>query len=289
MNRDEMTVGERYSVAVHAGRLDSGDAASATDLLVAMAWTGNDLGPVLYRLRAEVDVARSQRAHALEHQRQLQDAITAAGTRLKRELRFGPSPAAGVLVELQAQAPVDALLDRIALLERLPTLPAARDAVGRWAEIEANRYLVRDVKPHPLKLKALAATVQRDMARGPSVFARELDQQEQRRQRELMRVARTTTLTPQSVRALAGGVLQAFIDPSCQHCGGRGRRGGNGMPETTCRPCRGTGLARDALQDLTHSDEQRQFGLYLLAELERMFDAVDRRMRAYLRDRNLRG
>lgn len=290
-----VTVEEQYERAVMAGRLDAGDGASPTDLLVAMAWTGNDIGPLLYRLRAEHDQAKGRQQHALQHQRQLQEAIRTASVQLKRASRPGSPQHAQrdkIAEDLQAlhdQAERDALLDHAAVLSLMPTLPAARQALGHWAEAEANRYIVRGIKPHPLLLKSLQAKALRDRSPGPSPWYFELWRQEQRRHRALVQAARGTTLTPAAVRSLVGVVLQAFIDPACRSCTGRGRKGGNGRPEVVCPACRGTGRAQDALNALGQSEEQREFARYLLATMEQTVEAVDRRMRSYLRGRNFRG
>jgi hypothetical protein len=203
-------------------------------------------------------------------------------------MRHGPPRAAADLEvlqqrEQQLQEEEGAAYAKAVL--QLRSLPAARDALGRWAEAEANRFIVRDLRPHPLQLKSLRARMEWDMLNGPSLLAGELVMLEDRRRRALEHAARTTTLTPAAVRVLSGGLLQAFMNSMCRTCCGRGRTGGNGKPEATCRACGGTGRAQESLG---RDDEQRAFCNFALAEMERMFDAVNRSMTKHLRGRNLR-
>lgn len=289
MDKDVVTTEERYSRAITSSHLRAGDAVCDADVLIAAGWLPNELGPLLYRLRVELDMVRGDQLRVQEGMRELQAAIKQTEAQMQREMHRGPSRAAAdlsVLRRRERELHEDEVTTEAKLLLQLQALPAARDALGRWAEVEANRFIVRDVRPHPLKLKSLQARVEHDMRNGPSQLADELVTLEGRRQRALEHAARSTTLTPAAVRSLTGGVLQAFMSPLCRSCHGRGRKGGNGKPEAACRVCQGTGLAREALGQ---SDEQRAFCGHMLAEMERMFDAVNRCMRHYLHGCNLRG
>jgi hypothetical protein len=283
-----VTTEERYSRAITSSHLRASDAACDVDLLITVGAMRDELGPLLYRLRVELDVVRGDELLVQQHRRELQAAIKFSTAQMRREVKYGPPRAAAdldVLQQREQQLQEEAGMAYAKALLQLRSLPAARDALGRWAEAEANRFIVRDLRPHPLQLKSLRVRAERDMLNGPSQLAGELAVLEERRHRALMHAARNTTLTPAVVRTLSGGLLQAFMNPTCRTCCGRGRTGGSGKPEATCRSCGGSGRAQESLG---RTDEQRTFCNFAMAEMERMFDAVNRTMRNHLRGRNLR-
>ena len=81
--------------------------------------------------------------------------------------------------------------------------------------------------------------------------------------------------------AIAGRVLDVWLDQLCHHCDGRGFTGGShrGEHQTLCRPCRGSGHRRDWIGKTA---EERQFASRLLAELEQNQAGVDAQMRHLL-------
>jgi hypothetical protein len=86
------------------------------------------------------------------------------------------------------------------------------------------------------------------------------------------------------VLALAGRVLDVYLDPNCGHCNGRGFTGGShrGEKQVICRPCKGSGKRRDAIGRNT---DERQFAGSLLFEMSDKTARVERSMRNFLRTR----
>lgn len=84
------------------------------------------------------------------------------------------------------------------------------------------------------------------------------------------------------VLKLAGRVLDVHLDPLCHHCDGRGSNGGahRGEMKQICRPCKGTGHRKDGVG---RTAEERQFGGFLLAELERVAQRAGGEMARALR------
>jgi hypothetical protein len=289
MDKDVVTTEERYGRAISSSDLRVSDAAGDVDALIAAGWLPNDLGPLLYRLRVELDSLLGDQVRIKRHRAELQPAIKVSRALVQREMRYGPSPAAAdlyVLLSRQQLLDREEAAARLSAVQQLRTLPEARDVLGRWADIEATRFITRSVLPHPLKLKSMRARVEWDMLNGPSLLAGELVAMEERRARALEQAAHNSTLTPPAVRLLTSGLLQTFMNPICQSCCGRGRTDGHGKPEVACRACHGTGRAREALG---RTDEQRDFCAHALTEMERLCDAVSRTMQYRLRNRNLRG
>lgn len=88
-----------------------------------------------------------------------------------------------------------------------------------------------------------------------------------------------------AVGRLMGRALDAWLDPICDGCQGRGFNGGShrGEPAITCRACRGTKLRRDSIG---MNGDERRFVQALLAHVDRMLADVDHRMRAFLDQRD---
>lgn len=81
---------------------------------------------------------------------------------------------------------------------------------------------------------------------------------------------------------IAGQVLDAWLNPNCKHCQGRGFNGSTlrGEKPTPCRPCKGSGHRRDLIGK---DDAQRQFAGHLTAELDALMHQVQRDIRTGLR------
>jgi hypothetical protein len=77
------------------------------------------------------------------------------------------------------------------------------------------------------------------------------------------------------VAALTGLVLDAFLDPTCHHCTGRGFTGGYAGPTIPCRPCGESGKRRNTVGKDEHS---RQFSRFLLTRLDNLVDVAQGRM-----------
>lgn len=88
--------------------------------------------------------------------------------------------------------------------------------------------------------------------------------------------------SPRTVNAIVGRAVDLWLDPICHHCGGRGFNGGFGVPLILCTHCDGTKVRRPRLDK---TEPGHQFGLALLAEMDRKADIVARRMGTYLSGR----
>lgn len=188
------TIGERYSRATESSDLRPKEGRCDVDYMIAAGWVGDRLGTMLYRLRSEFD-----QVHA----------------------------------EIRPGAALN-LTERVLVLSRLSSLPAAKEAIGNMAIIQATKR--RFSRPDADALK------------------------------------------------LAGRALDVFLDPNCGHCDGRGFSGGGRLehsgPQVVCRPCSGSGKRRNAIG---RDDEERKFGGFLLAELERLASSVEIEMSRFLR------
>jgi len=85
------------------------------------------------------------------------------------------------------------------------------------------------------------------------------------------------------VNRIAGRVLDAFIDPTCHSCDGRGFNGGThrGERQIICRACSGTGKRRTSVGV---DNEERKFSRSLLCAMERALESAEREMGRFLRN-----
>ncbi|WP_298235902.1 hypothetical protein [uncultured Azohydromonas sp.] len=147
MDKDVITTEERYSRAITSSHLRAGDAASDVDVLIAAGAMRDELGPLLYRLRVELDGVRGEQLLVQQRQREVQAAIKVSMALVQREMRRGPPRAAEdleVLLRRQQQLHGEERVAYAKALQQLRSLPAARDALGRWAVVEATRrYFMR--------------------------------------------------------------------------------------------------------------------------------------------------
>lgn len=84
----------------------------------------------------------------------------------------------------------------------------------------------------------------------------------------------------EDVAKIAGRALEAWLDPTCMHCDGRGFNGGFDAPRALCTRCGGTG--RRPIR-LGPSNSDHEFGRFLLAQMDAKTEWVARRMRRLLR------
>jgi len=86
------------------------------------------------------------------------------------------------------------------------------------------------------------------------------------------------------VAKVAARALDVWIDPACPHCQGRGFHGGYTEPVVICQECGGTTnrLSGRRGERLGKSEAAHQFGLSLLAEMDRKAETVERAMRRFL-------
>src|SRR5689334_7204964 len=73
-------------------------------------------------------------------------------------------------------------------------------------------------------------------------------------------VRRRFGLDDEAIAALTSRTIDAFLDPKCPHCDGRGSLGGGrhefSGPMLLCKPCRGLGNRR---VDIGRNQAERQF------------------------------
>lgn len=83
----------------------------------------------------------------------------------------------------------------------------------------------------------------------------------------------------EDVAKIAGRALEAWLDPTCMHCDGRGFNGGFDAPRALCTHCGGTD--RRPIR-LGPSNSDHEFGRFLLAQMDAKTEWVARRMRRLL-------
>ena len=82
------------------------------------------------------------------------------------------------------------------------------------------------------------------------------------------------------IQEIAGKALEAWLDPICPACSGRGHNGGFGVALVLCSRCHGSGMRRPRL---AMDDAGHEFGKRLLCAMDRKTDRVARSMRQFLR------
>lgn len=86
-----------------------------------------------------------------------------------------------------------------------------------------------------------------------------------------------------AVGQIMGQALDAWLDPLCHTCDGRGFTGGSGKAIVLCTVCHGSG--RRTLM-LGKSPEGHEFGRGLMNEMDRKTQYVSSRMRTYMGNRS---
>lgn len=128
---DKPSLTERYSTAIEASNLKlEADHQRAIDVVIAAAWADDGLGSMLCRLEAEYDAVRAD----MSVKRQRAADAEKAAEQEEKAMKYGPTRVRA----LRDQAAVDALSQRYELLSRLKSLPAVRQAFGRFAVREAT-------------------------------------------------------------------------------------------------------------------------------------------------------
>lgn len=87
-------------------------------------------------------------------------------------------------------------------------------------------------------------------------------------------------IAEQDLRNIAGRCLEAFLDPNCRPCEGRGFNGGGRHehtgPQVICKRCKGLGKRSGAIGK---TDQERAFGNRLLYEMERATSNAEQNMK----------
>lgn len=229
-------------------------APGSDELLAAAARVPENLAPLLFRLAVEWGNVRGKHELALKRQADLENGVRLLAKEIARQV-LDPNHDKNVVAQqikireaLRKQAEREATTESLLMLSELRTLAPAREALGRWATVQASKFPLMD-----LPRRATQAQVER--------------------------AARESGLPDEAVAALSGRVLKAFLDPLCRPCGGVGTVGGYGSPMLKCRLCRGAGLARESLGE---SDAERRFARFLLDSMQEMVIKVQGSMKALL-------
>lgn len=283
MGAEPMTMGEKYSRAIHTSRLvlsehRRGDA----DVILAAGLCSHvsrpqTIGPMLFRLMAEYDEVRGQRAiarrnYAVADTRENARAEASQAVAREDGMRQRRGEAKMTATELQAcvvkagetfrdQIAHDAKMAHAFVLMRLQSLPSVRTAFGEWALLMANKRRFMDVGPMPVI----------DPEKSMLVSAWRKGKTEQR----------TVTL------ALSGRVLDLVLDPNCYRCEGRGFNGGYSRePQRICNDMRKGGCGGSGKRNtkVGKTKEEDDFAGYLMTEVEIMLGRATREMSARLRD-----
>lgn len=136
---DAPTIEERYDRATRSSHLEVRETRCDVDHLIAAGWIRDGIGPMLYRLHAEWDAVRAENALAQRHQ-----VADAAAVKAKRAeaAKAAPERVAELLAEadaIEGGARRAALTEHALQLMRLRTLPRVKDALGRWAVVQATK------------------------------------------------------------------------------------------------------------------------------------------------------
>jgi hypothetical protein len=295
---------ERYGRAVNATRLKV-EQTRITDIdsLIAAGWVMGgaaerrrqrqragparnrseyELAPLLFRLHVEWDAVKGNHGLALKRQLQLEEAVKSAAREVSR-LMLAATQNKELLAEkvqdleaLRAQAKREALSDYSMMLAKVRTLEPARDALGRWATIEATKFPLQGVR----------------LPAEPRRRKDETDEQLQARHaewhRRVVRVAQENSLSDKAVAGIAGRVLRSWLDPRCRPCGGAGltflapggKKAAYGAAiQAKCSVCRGTGLVHESLGD---NDAERRFARHMLDRMAEMLSEVERDLRHFI-------
>jgi len=249
---------ERYAGAIESSHLEVVPRRCDVDYLVAAGWTRDSLGAMLYRLRTEYDAVRGERQLAILNEqaaaRMASSLIRAAAQinakRAQESDAFKAQRMAGDATrtmdnaqQVAEEARRSALTSRALIMVHLKTLPGARAATHGFARI------------HALRSKFMAPKYRDQEIRRNEVVAQ-----------------------------VAARALDVWIDPACPHCQGRGFHGGYTEPVVICQECGGTTnrLSGRRGERLGKSEHAHQFGLSLLAEMDRKAEKVEREMRRYM-------
>jgi hypothetical protein len=255
-----------------------------------MVLSGSDeaLAPLLFRLAFEWDTVKGDHALALKWQEQREQAVEESAQDLAklmlnpeadpREIRKGIRE----LQRLRDEAKNAAVTEYHLMLTKLGTLQDVKDALFRWASIQASKFpMLGKVQPEGEKFAGKLKDPKTKQWRHPT-------------HQEIVQWTRESFAGNDNVvRAITQRVLKAFLDPRCGGCHGtkkvfqalRGHRGKQAEGRyglhhlVDCGGCMGTGLARHALGE---TDHERRFARHLLDRMQVLLEAVSRDMRRYL-------
>jgi hypothetical protein len=240
--------------------------ARAIDRIIAAGWVGDTLGALLYRVLAEYDAVKGEKAlYEVEAARlgELHRQALARRNTARKHLHEECCPSVEQyrwLVRtteetdrLAADVKREITTGRALVLMRIRSLPEARRALGRFALIHAHASRRAQAPRMELPVRYLGVVVHLPM------------------------------IDEAVVLKLAGRVLDVFLDGDCPHCHGRGSNGGSHRGEKLelCRPCRGSGKRIDTIG---HSHAEQHFAASLAVEMSVRLANVERSMRGFLRD-----
>lgn len=138
---DRPTLPERYSRALESTHLEAlSNERCSVDMLIAAGWVKEGLGTALYRLRSEYDAVRGQQVQSRRALLELQHDIN----RTRRALRLASTSEDRARFSALVQRGVDELkraelTERVLILSHLKSLIDTRQALGRFASIQATR------------------------------------------------------------------------------------------------------------------------------------------------------
>jgi hypothetical protein len=243
---DAPTIEERYARAMRSSHLEVTEHPGDVDKIIAAGWIRDGLATTLYRLRMEFDGAKAAQAQADANMRRRYDeAATAPKERPpKMELKRGDKET----------------LD--AFRERQRSYREARGGMTR-------KEVMTDATREALTARLLILMSLKSLNRARNELA-DYAQQRATKGRHM--------LDDKTVGIVAGRVLDAWMDPLCHHCQGRGFNGAShrGEMQTICRPCRGT---TKRLGWIGRTAAEQAFADHLLTEMERMLGVVGGQMR----------
>lgn len=240
------TIGERYSSATESSNLKvSSERRGDVDMMIAAGWVPDTLGALLYRLRVEFDACDLRTIRMLS-QDPPPERITALAVPVDGESK---EAAASRTADYQAK-------------------------LRAWVTAEGKR-VKDDFESRRVVAKALAMVHMKSLPAAVTSLG----------QHACIMATRTRFMQPDAeVHKLVGRVIDAFLDPLCHQCEGRGFNGGGrheqSGPRLRCRACRESGKR---LGGIGRSDAEVTFVRSLLADMEERMTSVEAMMGRFLR------
>lgn len=155
---DRPTLEERYTRAMSARHLEVKDRPGDVDVLIAAGWCRESLGTMLYRLLAEFDTVKGEHALAYAEVARI-DRLIAKGRDDYQAARHPKQFLRDEILLLEAEAKHTAVTSRIMILATLKSLAPTKQALTRWAVVQATKlaFMKDDASVCRLAAKVLDA------------------------------------------------------------------------------------------------------------------------------------
>lgn len=242
------TTGERYSSATGSSNLKLSDRRRGdADFIIAAGLIPDGLACTLYRLQVEFDSMR--------------DPLD--------EARRWAAKQHSMAAELRAQAASEGRSRAAAGLSAFDAMESAKreTKLRKEADLLSDAAVASIRTEFVIALDRLTTLAAAKRELGAFALAEAQSRRINRPADDLLRVT--------------GRVLDAYLDPGCHHCAGRGFNGAShrGEMQTLCRPCRGSGHRRDSIGQ---NEAERGFASHLLMSMDALLHQAQRDIRTAL-------